>query len=262
MLAPFGPRRLFTAFVAVIPLVVALFGPARTDAAPVEGMISGTVTYLQRMALPPDATVTVWLQDQTTAKHIAEIKIPTASRQVPIPFSLTYDPSAIDPARSYLLHASISSEGRVMFGSNSPSPVLTRGAGSSVNLIVQPVSVAGGTATLVSTYWKLVGLGGTPAVVLPDNREAHFILTAAGNSIAGTGGCNRMFGTYETGPDSTLTLKVGGMSMMACEEPLMRQETNFVGALNATTNYRIDGEKLELRKGEQVLARFESRYLK
>ncbi len=260
------PRhRLITATLALFPAIAFVLSSASAGAAPTAGTLTGTVTYVQRMALLPDAIVTVWLQDAASAKQLAEIKIPTAGRQVPIPFSLPFDPTAIDPARSYVIQASIASGGQVMFGSNTPTAVLTLGAGASANLIVQPVSVAatsGSTATLVNTNWKLTELGGAPAVVLPDSREAHFILTAAGNSIAGTGGCNRMFGTYESGPDSKLTLKVGGMSMMACEEPLMRQETNFVGALNATTSYRIDGEKLELRKGDQVLARFESRHLK
>lgn len=230
--------------------------------APAEDNITGTVTYFQRMALPPDAVVTVWLQDLASAKRLAEMKIPTTGRQVPIPFVLSFDPASIDPARSYVVQASISSAGRTMFGTNTPSSVLTRGAGASVVLTVEPVAAAapgGATATLINTYWKLIDLGGTSPVGQEDNREANFILSAEGSSIAATGGCNRMFGNYESGPDLTLKLKVGGISMMACAEPLMKQEARFVEALNATTSYRIDGTKLELRKGDRVLARFESR---
>ena len=54
-------------------------------------------------------------------------------------------------------------------------------------------------------------------------------------------------------------MKMGGMTMMACPEPLMTQEKNLLDALQAVSNYRIEGDKLELRKGEQLLARFEAR---
>jgi heat shock protein HslJ len=80
--------------------------------------------------------------------------------------------------------------------------------------------------------------------------------------VAGTSGCNRLIGTFETGPDSALKLNVGGMTTMACPDPMMTQERNLLDALKAVTSYRIDGEKLELRSGDQVLARFESRVRK
>ena len=114
----------------------------------------------------------------------------------------------------------------------------------------------------MNTYWKLTEPGGAPATLLPDNREAHFILTAEGTRIASSTDCNRLIGTYESGPDPGLRLKVGGVTMMACEESLMTQERKFIEALKASTSYRIDGEKLELRQGDQVLARFESRKMK
>ena len=275
----FFPRPLATFAVAVLLGLFAIAQTTHAEGDATGSVITGTLTYLQRIALPPDAMVTVSLQDislaDARAKTLAEQKFPTAGKQVPIAFSLPFNPADIDPARTYTLRATISSGGRLLFASNMSNRVLTRGAGTQRDVVLQQIaggagstasapgtSSAGGTATLVNTYWKLTELGGAPAAVLPDQREAHFILTADGARIAGTGGCNRLTGTYESGPDSALKLKVGGMTMMACEEPLMTQEGRFVEALNATTTYRIDGEKLELRKGDQVLARFESRYLK
>ncbi len=62
----------------------------------VQAAVSGTVFYLQRIALPPDASVAVKLVDiskqDVPAVTIAEQKI-TPRGQVPIPFELQYDPA-------------------------------------------------------------------------------------------------------------------------------------------------------------------------
>lgn len=277
--ASFFPRPLATFAVAVRLGLCAIAQTTHAGGAATGSEITGTLTYLQPIALPPDAMVTVSLQDTSLAdartKTLAEQKFPAAGKQVPIAFRLPFNPADIDPARTYTLRATISSGGRLLFASNMSNRVLTRGAGTKLDMTLRQIaggtgpatsatgtSTAGGTAKLANTYWKLLELGGVPPLVQPENREAHFVLTIEGTRIAGTGGCNQLTGTYESGPDSALKLKVGGMTMMACEEPVMTQEGRFVEALNATTTYRIDGEKLELRKGDQVLARFESRHMK
>jgi putative lipoprotein len=239
-----------------------------------QGMITGTVSYFQRMALAPDALIAVSLQDVTLAdapsKLIVEQRFPAAGRQVPISFRLPYEPASIDSTHRYTLRATITTRGKLTFSTTTVYPVLTAGAPRNVDLVLQPVpgsarptaSAAarlGGPATLDKTYWKLTELGGAPLAASGGKREAHLIFRAANHHVAGTSGCNRLFGTFETGPDQALKLKLSGMTMMACPEPLMTQERNLLDALGAVTNYRLDGEKLELRKGEQVMARFEAR---
>ena len=62
--------------------------------------VTGTVTYLQRMALPPSAVIEVKFQDvfraDAPATVIAEQKITAEGKQVPIPFELRYEPTRID----------------------------------------------------------------------------------------------------------------------------------------------------------------------
>jgi heat shock protein HslJ len=111
---------------------------------------------------------------------------------------------------------------------------------------------------LEGTTWKLIDVGGAPAVVLPEDRQAHLLLTAAGRKLAGSTGCNRLAGSYET---SAQGLRFGAIAStkMACAEPLMKQEQALAAALQTTTRYRVDGRTLELRDGERVLARLEAR---
>ena len=200
-----------------------------------------------------------------SARVIAERKIPTDGRQAPIPFRIPFNAADINPAHSYSLRATITSGERLLFTSKTSNPVLTRGAGTNVDLMLEQAGGGGrvaGTASLLGTYWKLREIGGASVGVPPNTREAQMTLFAAGKRIAGMSGCNRFMGTFETTAEGTLRLKAGGMTMMACEQPQVKLEKIFIDALNATTGYRIDGEKLELRKGDEVLARFESRYLK
>jgi uncharacterized lipoprotein YbaY len=65
-----------------------------------QATVTGTVFYLQRILLPPDAAVEVKLVDisrqDAPAVTISDQKI-TDPGQVPIPFELPYDPAKIDP---------------------------------------------------------------------------------------------------------------------------------------------------------------------
>jgi len=234
---------------------------------PAPGAIVGTVAYRQRVALPPDAVVEVRLQDTTradaAARTIAQATIPTHGAQVPIPFRIEYDPAAIDPSHSYSVRASINVSGRLLFSSATMYPVLTRGAGNEAAIevyMILPTDAAAGpgakpAASLEGTFWKLVALGNTPAIAMPTAREASFTLHSGDHRLSGSGGCNRLLGTYETSA-GTLTIIPSGTTMMACAEELMHQENDFVSALKMTTNYKVIGDTLELRSGDRVLARF------
>lgn len=105
------------------------------------GILTGTVNYLERIALSPDAVITVDLQDASsgTPGIIATLDVPAEGRQVPIPFALPYDVATINPAGTYLLSARISEGGTTTFASQTGVPVLTNGAPTSnVEIIVSP----------------------------------------------------------------------------------------------------------------------------
>jgi putative lipoprotein len=64
--------------------------------------------------------------------------------------------------------------------------------------------------------------------------------------VAGSGGCNRYFGTVTIEGDAITFSKKLGSTMMACPPALMDQERRFFDALAATRSYRFDdpGHKL------------------
>ena len=107
--------------------------------------VTGTVTYLQRSALSPDAAVAISLADVSRADApaivIANQMIPTNGSQVPFSFTLAYDPAKIDASHSYAVSARITAGGgQLLFISTTAYRVITQGNPTMVDIVVQPAS--------------------------------------------------------------------------------------------------------------------------
>ena len=80
--------------------------------------LAGEVFYLQRIALPPNAILSVSLQDislaDAPAKVINEQRGPVKG-QVPLPFHLSYDPLKVEPNHRYSINARIEVDGKLLF---------------------------------------------------------------------------------------------------------------------------------------------------
>jgi putative lipoprotein len=112
--------------------------PAGTDMA----AVTGTVFYLERMALPPGAVLTVQLVDASIADAPADViakETKTLTTQVPIPFSLSYDPKKIILLHTYAVQARIEVDGKLRFINTTANPVITNGKPTTVDIRVSPV---------------------------------------------------------------------------------------------------------------------------
>ncbi|MCY1422725.1 hypothetical protein D3C76_939770 [compost metagenome] len=80
--------------------------------------LDGEVFYLQRIALPPAATLSVSLQDvslmDAPAVTLASQNGPVKGN-VPLPFHLTYDPAQVKPGHRYAISARIELDGKLLF---------------------------------------------------------------------------------------------------------------------------------------------------
>ena len=106
------------------------------------GSVTGTIAYLQRTALPPNAIILVQLQEvsraDAQARTIAQEKITLGDRQVPVPFELKFEPTKIDAKHSYVVSARIVVDDKLRFLSDKAYPVLTRDNPSRVEIILKP----------------------------------------------------------------------------------------------------------------------------
>ena len=101
--------------------------------------VSGSATYRERIAPPPDARFEATLLDvsrmDAPATELGRAEIEAAGPP-PYAFEIDYDPSAIDPAHSYAVRATLWSGDRLIFTTDTHAPVLTRGAPDRVELVM------------------------------------------------------------------------------------------------------------------------------
>ncbi len=105
--------------------------------------IDGTITFRERMSLNSGAVVQVWLLDAERLGAQSKIVVSaTISNpgQVPISFTLDYDPAWIVADHIYTVRAEIRDRGRLMFMSDRPVPVEPGDKGASVELMLIRVS--------------------------------------------------------------------------------------------------------------------------
>jgi heat shock protein HslJ len=111
------------------------------------------------------------------------------------------------------------------------------------------------TEPFENTYWKLTLLNGSAVVRIERRSEAHLLFQGEGR-LAGSDGCNRLFGRYSLQGETIVFGQMGGTTM-ACLEPVRDRE--FLAALGKAATWRVLGTHLELRSDQGViLARFES----
>ncbi len=98
--------------------LTALLGACQSMQPAPKSSLDGEVFYLQRIALPPTATLSVSLQDVSLADAPAVVldeQSGLVKGQVPLPFHLSYDPTQVKPGHRYAVSARIEVDGKLMF---------------------------------------------------------------------------------------------------------------------------------------------------
>lgn len=107
----------------------------------------------------------------------------------------------------------------------------------------------------VNTYWKLTRLGADVVAASEGRTEPHLILRTDGHTVDGSGGCNRLGGTYRL-EGATLSFGPLATTKMMCADAI-EQERRFLAALGAVRGWRVAGDDLTLLDaGGAAVARF------
>jgi heat shock protein HslJ len=97
--------------------------------------------------------------------------------------------------------------------------------------------------------WQLKTLGGGPAL---DGTIVD--LTIDGETVSGTAGCNSYNGGASVGDDGSMTLGPEfAVTFMACDEPVMDQEQQYLSSLTRVTAYQMAAEELLLEDANGVV---------
>jgi putative lipoprotein len=102
--------------------------------------ITGSVTYLARIALPPGAILSIRIQDtaRSPARTLVEQRYELDGAQVPIPFSATLDKDLLGKKPRLTLTARIEHHGKLRFISDKVYPVLKDGQAAPVDMVLKP----------------------------------------------------------------------------------------------------------------------------
>jgi putative lipoprotein len=211
--------------------------------------------YRERIALPANAIFEATLEDVSRAGAQFELIARVRNEQPgnsPIPFIIAYDAGRINRSHSYVVRARILVGSQVWFTTDRNYPVLTAGHPDVVQLLLRRAPVFTNDARppvttsspLENTHWRLTRVGSTEVSAGSQQREAFFILNSANRTVTGSGGCNRMTGSYELNGDRVAFNRVAS-TMMGCMRG-MEVEQAFHNALNAARRWKISGTTLDL----------------
>jgi len=105
--------------------------------------VTGSITYLVRSALPPDAVLILRVQDvsraDAPARVLAEQRIELAGQQVPVPFRMSVDRDLVDKRARIHLGARIERAGKLLFINDAATPVIVDGHPRPVEVTLKPV---------------------------------------------------------------------------------------------------------------------------
>ncbi|MFM9034941.1 MAG: YbaY family lipoprotein [Mycobacterium sp.] len=244
---------LVSLMLAVLALIgCAAAGADEGDPVPDSATLTGTVVHLERIALPPDAVLTVTLEDVSLADApavtLGQTEVVLSGRQSPIPFTLPYPRSAVRPGSTYAVRARITQGETLLFTTTQSYPVDALNP-APVELLVSsvpgPQTAPVPDVTLTETYWKFTEVDGNPVVVADQMREPGMVLHNQDSRLSGSGGVNRLMGGYTLAGDA-LSFSQVASTMMAGPPEAMAQEQVIVAALGRVRGFVLSGDQLTL----------------
>jgi uncharacterized lipoprotein YbaY len=104
--------------------------------------VSGSIAFRNRINLPQNAVVTAELREirSNSAEYPIGRQTIDDIRQVPIPFTIEYDPLDVDTRRTYVISATIASNNRVLYATAQSFPVNIGAPNQTVAVAVDPAA--------------------------------------------------------------------------------------------------------------------------
>jgi heat shock protein HslJ len=102
-------------------------------------------------------------------------------------------------------------------------------------------NMAGGGASLTGVHWRLVSMSGDNIA----EESGMFVSIDVDGSVKGHGGCNGFFGSLEK-TQTGLEFGPLGATRMACPEPIMSREMDFLEALQESRQFLSDNDGMHL----------------
>lgn len=216
-------------------LMMAIFAMSATAEAD-PSALNVTVTYRERIALPPDAQLDVQLLDTSRpgagAQRIATQRF--AMTKVPETVTLTYDPQVIGDPSTYAIVASIwSGDIRIFrttdrhdaFGDTPIKITLSRVMMEDMDTsLPRPIS---------GIAWAVTEINGTAWA----NNDPATLMIDSDGGVSAFGGCNRFNGALLPSDTGIAFPQHFAATKMACPNDIEASERAFITALGRVSDY-------------------------
>lgn len=233
------------AFAALLPMAAPKAGPV----APLPE-VRGTVTHRERIALPPNAVLTVSLDrfHRDAHENLTELRIRLDGKQVPVGFRLPYSTGSLRQGAIYGVRAEIRAGDRILFESPRHAMVIANGRRQADLVLVRAVPAP----SILEVDWELFWMDG--AAVTQERPPTLRFDTKEGR-LGGSTGVNRFGGNYKWSAPS-LQVRLGAMTKMASTPERMAVESTFIRLLGQVSRVELFEGELTLFQGDAPRLRF------
>lgn len=210
--------------------------------------MTASVFYLQRIALPPGAQVSLILEDVSKMDIAADViakQTITAVGGPPYQLNLSYNAADIKPQHRYALRAQITFDGQLLFTNTEQVDAFANQGLKATKILVSQVRHEvknDGQVSLVDTQWQLSMLGSQ--AITADVTPPYLVFTQDDNKVAGFAGCNRFSGRYDVFASNVNLTELLTTKKLCFQQ--MNLETQFLTVLSATDNYKVIDNTLTL----------------
>lgn len=233
------PHRLLALFLVLLLSALPVVAAPET--------VTGTVTYRERIALPPGASLRVTLVRLDTGAPVLGVNATLDHPgQPPFTFTLNLRTSLAEAPHGVV--AEIMAGGQVLFRS---AATLLGEQGAPIAILVQPargapllperLDLPAPDPRLVGRTWNVTSIGGRP--VLPGTVPT--LVLAADLRANGFAGCNEYFAEARL-EEGMLHFGPPAATRKSCAGAMADQELALFAALAATAGYIVDGPRLRL----------------
>lgn len=220
-------NRLTSLALTSVVAVTALSGCAAQQQVTQQHQLTGSLSYLSRIALSPNSVAVVTVRDSSVADGtvIAEQRIDLDGRQLPIPFTLAVNTQDMTSG-AYSLSAVIMEDGETSWRSAPVGVDAEAGMTELGNLVLRQVSEQGVVKPLPGSEWQVRNLNG---VAVPASSKASLNFGDDGR-LYGRAFCNSFNGRYQLQGDQLGTAALAS-TMMLCTPKQMERERTMLDIL-------------------------------
>lgn len=220
------------------------------------------VFYLDRSMLPPNAELTVTLEDVSkmdVAATVISSKLTTLDTAPPYRVALTYDEALIKDNMRYNVRAQIRKDGKLLYTTTQSNNPFVNNSDPLRLKLTKIAPTIKPDVPLTNTYWKATMLQDAQ-VNTPEGTREVFVQLKSGGNARGFAGCNNFMGGY-VAKEFGLRFKGMASTMMMCQGTANTVESAMHQVLQDTFEYKIKGESLTLfNEKKEKIAQFSAVY--